>query len=206
MVWKVSLKWRCILPSAVWKQHPIARKRPVNDSKTHMDFLIFGSALTIAIFSYLSAFINSARAVPFVYVDVLLKLLPCSNETGRASQKTGLDCFNFVTKLKSPRTWHSCPGPLPVSKRKGLAHRLDKAGRLPAEPSRRGGDDSSPPAGLVSQGFALQPTCGGAWAGGAVGAADTRPWEAPGEEPAGRAVPADPSAPLPLPGFLINSI
>ena len=69
-----------------------------------MDFLIFGSALTIAIFSYLSTFINSARAVPFVYVDVLLKLLPCSNERGRASQKTGLDCFNFVTKLKSPRT------------------------------------------------------------------------------------------------------
>lgn len=69
-----------------------------------MDFLIFGSALTIAIFSYLSTFINSARAVPFVYVDVLLKLLPCSNERGRASQKTGLDCFNFVTKLKLPRT------------------------------------------------------------------------------------------------------
>ena len=67
-----------------------------------------------------------------------------------------------VYSILGVRREGGCPGPLPVSKRKGLAHRLDKAGRLPAEPSRRGGDDSSPPAGLVSQGFALQPTCGGA--------------------------------------------
>ena len=41
MVWKVSFRWRCILPSAVWKQNPIDRKRSVNDSKIHIYIYIY---------------------------------------------------------------------------------------------------------------------------------------------------------------------